>query len=929
MRRVVIIGNGITGVTAARHLRKRGRDEIVVVSAETRRFYSRTALMYVYMGHMTLEDTRPYEEGFWEKNRIRLVQDRVERVDTRARRLLLRGGDALSYEALVIASGSKSNRFGWPGQDLPGVQGFVGFQDLEELERNTRGIRRAVVVGGGLIGIEMAEMLLSRGAAVTFLVRERNFWNIVLPEQEARMIERRIREHGVDLRLETELREVLPGENGRVRAVVTGRGEEIPCGFVGLAVGVSPNIGFLEGSGVETDRGVLVNAFFETGVPGVWAGGDCAQFREPLPGRRPVEQVWYTGRMHGEQIAANVAGERGPYRPGVWFNSAKFFDLEFQTYGSVPSELPGDQETLYWEDPDGRRSIRINFHTQDRSVTGFNLLGIRGRHRVCERWIQGAHRIEEVVEQLGSLNFDPEFFRPFEQEVREAFRQRAAGSQTAREAEEGLFCQDPARETVDPGGAVSGRGPEPGNGSDSRRCRCRERPKDGTGMPGVVRSGNTRGSRPGLFGPAGSIGTAGMDRVQKAGLGLLAAGFLALLIAWAGAGSAASLLMLLLCAGGIGAGSVAYIWQTQRKAPAGVKNDGVMVSGLTARGVLGWSLAAVFIGFYVVLYWFPAGLVHLVRMLDPLSRALRGTPADSWFLYGTFYSAAVLLMGLRMLLKYRHNRYQIVRTASVIFFQLVLAFLIPSLMVRLHQPEYYFSYFWPLKYNALFPSEWQGLGSHPGGLGLYLFAWGAGMTFVATPVLTYFFGKRWYCSWVCGCGGLANTLGDPWRHLSDKSLRAWKIERYSIYAVLGFVTATTVLLWLNSCSGGEVLGTLSGVFARTYGFLIGAVFAGVVGVGFYPVLGTRVWCRFGCPMAAALGVLQKKISRFRITTNGGQCISCGYCSTYCEMGIDVRWYAQQGQDIVRASCVGCGICSLVCPRGVLNLENGPRSTRQA
>lgn len=107
-----------------------------------------------------------------------------------------------------------------------------------------------------------------------------------------------------------------------------------------------------------------------------------------------------------------------------------------------------------------------------------------------------------------------------------------------------------------------------------------------------------------------------------------------------------------------------------------------------------------------------------------------------------------------------------------------------------------------------------------------------------------------------------------------------------------------------------------------YGFLIGAAFSGVVGVGFYPLMGSRVWCRFGCPMAAYLGILQKAKSKFRITTNGGQCISCGNCSTYCEMGIDVKAYAQQGQDIVRSSCVGCGICSAVCPRGVLRLENG-------
>ncbi len=116
-------------------------------------------------------------------------------------------------------------------------------------------------------------------------------------------------------------------------------------------------------------------------------------------------------------------------------------------------------------------------------------------------------------------------------------------------------------------------------------------------------------------------------------------------------------------------------------------------------------------------------------------------------------------------------------------------------------------------------------------------------------------------------------------------------------------------------------------FQKPYGFLIGAAFSGVIGVGFYPLLGNRVWCRFGCPMAAYMGIFQRFKSRFRITTNGGQCISCGNCSTYCEMGIDVRHYAQKGENIVRASCVGCGICSAVCPRGVLKLENGTERNR--
>lgn len=415
-----------------------------------------------------------------------------------------------------------------------------------------------------------------------------------------------------------------------------------------------------------------------------------------------------------------------------------------------------------------------------------------------------------------------------------------------------------------------------------------------------------------------------LDRHDRIALGLIGVSLVCFLVAAFGAGNALPLVMFVLSVGLLTGGTLLY-FRRYAKRPAGIQNDGLVFSPMTARGAVGWIAGILFTGFYVVLYWFPWMLEGLVRMMDPLSYGLRGRAADQWFLYTFFYTFAIVVMGVRAILKYRHVRYQIVRTISVAFFQFGFAFLIPQILLRLNEPELYFSYFWPLDYDLLWPSQVSSLST--GQIGLVMVVWGAVLTFIATPVLTYFFGKRWYCSWICGCGGLAETLGDPFRHLSDKSLKAWRIERWMIYSVLVFIVVTTGLLWVNSATSGAILGGLTGSLSRVYGFLIGAVFAGVIGVGFYPLMGSRVWCRFGCPMAAVLGILQKYFSRFRITTNGGQCISCGNCSKYCEMGIDVRWYAQRGQNIIRASCVGCGICSAVCPRGVLRLENGSRAGR--
>ncbi len=313
------------------------------------------------------------------------------------------------------------------------------------------------------------------------------------------------------------------------------------------------------------------------------------------------------------------------------------------------------------------------------------------------------------------------------------------------------------------------------------------------------------------------------------------------------------------------------------------------------------------IGFYLLLYWAPHYITPWVIMHNPLSELLNGGLASQWFVYGTIYTVVILVMGVRMFSKYQHNKYQQVRTGSVMFFQAGFAFLIPEAMSRLGVPAMDLKNIWPLDYDFFFDWNLNALLSN-GGFGIFLLVWGIVLIVVAVPVMTYFFGKRWYCSWVCGCGGLAETLGDPYRQLSDKSLRAWKYERFIIHGVLVFaVVMTAAVLYHFFTGSSQVLFVDAFKIREWYGFLIGAGFAGVVGTGFYPLMGNRVWCRFGCPLAAYLGLVQRFKSKFRITTNGGQCISCGNCSTYCEMGIDVRWYAQRGQDIVRrvVSGVGC------------------------
>jgi len=444
-----------------------------------------------------------------------------------------------------------------------------------------------------------------------------------------------------------------------------------------------------------------------------------------------------------------------------------------------------------------------------------------------------------------------------------------------------------------------------------------------------------------------------MNLIQKIGLLIAGAGITIILLAWAGMNYESNGVMLSFALGSIVLGVFIYTYGIYKNKAEGIKNDGVFFRNYTNKGVIGWLMGIILTAFYIFLYWYPEHLGQgtgidgtnqgLVGLFDPLSMALKGKPSSQWFVYGTIYTTLIFSLGIKFMVKYRHNRYQLIRTIVVIISQLFLAYLIPEILDGMNfnnamstSGEYLGWYdtdiknTWPLDYDFFYSWHLDAMGQpayRPIGQ-FYLFV-GLAMFLIVTPVVTYFVGKRWYCSWVCGCGGLAETAGDSFRQLSSKKMSAWKLERWLIHSIMILIFIMTIAtLYGYFTDSGTFLGLdIYTYFQKPYGFLIGAAFSGVIGVGFYPILGNRVWCRFGCPMAGYMGIIQRFKSRFRITTNGGQCISCGNCSTYCEQGIDVRSYAQKGQNIVRASCVGCGVCSAVCPRGVLKLENGPEENR--
>jgi NADPH-dependent 2,4-dienoyl-CoA reductase/sulfur reductase-like enzyme len=412
----VIVGNGICGIESA--LALRGRDDsarITLVSDEHDHFFSRPALMYVFAGQTTLRDTEPYDRDLYERLRFEGLRKRVASVDPPGHVLLFEDGSRLSYDKLLLAAGSRARPAPWPGSEGPGLHYFVTLRDLEGLDAEARPGQRAMVVGGGLIGVEVAEILHHRGLHVDFVVRETWYFPLALDRQEAELVTEHLRGHGIEMRLGTNVSEIVRA-GGQIRAVRLETGEERLADIVVSAIGVVPNTGFLAGSGITLSKGGAVETddALRTSVPDIWAAGDCANVTWADGSRRP-EQLWYTARDQGRVAARSMLGDEVAYRRGTWYNSAKFFDLEYTTVGWVPVLLNWDNTPLdpgpdvrSWYQRVPGQSVSQRIVCKGDRVVGFNFLGSRWDHEPLARWIEERRSLDWVLAHLGEAQFDEE-----------------------------------------------------------------------------------------------------------------------------------------------------------------------------------------------------------------------------------------------------------------------------------------------------------------------------------------------------------------------------------------------------------------------------------------------------------------------------------------------------------------------------------------
>jgi NADPH-dependent 2,4-dienoyl-CoA reductase/sulfur reductase-like enzyme len=335
MTQHVIVGTGVAGISAAATLRQLDPGaEITLVGEDTHGFYSRPGLAYYLTDEIPEKQLYIYNKKDWQTLQLRYTRARVTRLDPAAKRIELGTAGALNYDRLLLATGSTAVRLSIPGADLQGVVKLDDFEDARRILALARRARHAVVIGGGVIAVELLEGLLQRGVEAHYFLRGDRYWPGVLEEKESRLIERRLVEHGARLHYHTEAAEIL-GRGGRVTGVRTQGGEQLRCDLVAVGIGVQPRTELAGSAGIRTERGILTDEYLRTSAADVFAAGDAAQVLDPSRGVALLDTLWHPARMQGIAAAYNMAGQLKAYLPGPAVNVLRLAGVMTTIVGAV------------------------------------------------------------------------------------------------------------------------------------------------------------------------------------------------------------------------------------------------------------------------------------------------------------------------------------------------------------------------------------------------------------------------------------------------------------------------------------------------------------------------------------------------------------------------------------------------------------------
>jgi NAD(P)H-nitrite reductase large subunit len=320
MTRYVIIGTGISGFSAAQTLSSlEPRAKITLVSEDPYGFYSRPGLAYYLTGEIPEKQLFPFLKKGKQNLEIQQVIGRVTRLTPQSHSLEINQQETMIFDRLLLAIGAKSAPLDIPGGDVHGVVKLDNLEDTRKILSLIRRTKTAVVIGGGVLGLELVEGLVAHRVKVHYLLRGDWYWSNVLTETEAHMVEHHLVHDGVTLHHRTEIAEIL-SKKGKIIGVRTSNDDVIRCDMLGVGIGVKACTELAQVAGLKTERGILVNEYLQTSDPDIFAAGDVAQIYDPLSGHSSIDNLWYPGRKQGHIAALNMAGQSKIYQRTVAIN---------------------------------------------------------------------------------------------------------------------------------------------------------------------------------------------------------------------------------------------------------------------------------------------------------------------------------------------------------------------------------------------------------------------------------------------------------------------------------------------------------------------------------------------------------------------------------------------------------------------------------
>lgn len=403
--RYVIIGSGVAGIAAIEAIRSLDTsNEVVMIGDDPHGFYSRPGLAYYLTGELHDKALFPRTADDYKRMNFRYLRGRVVKIFRDAHSLELADNTSIAYDKLLIAVGAQAIPLEVPGSNLEGVLKLDHMEDARRILKQARRGKTAIVVGGGITALELAEGLLARGMKVHYLLRGDRYWSNVLDERESKIVEHRLREHGITLHYHSELIEVT-GRNGRVSGVQLLNGTTMKCDLVAYAIGIRPRVELAKQAGLAIDRGILVNEYLQTNDPMVFAAGDVAQAYDPMTGRSIIDSLWNPAREQGYVAGLNMAGKSTAYIKAPPFNVTRLAGLTTTIIGTVGRGRDGDLIGIARGDSETWRELPDSTIAQ----SGFDVNSVRlmlGEKTVIGAIVIGDQKLSLPLEKIISERTD-------------------------------------------------------------------------------------------------------------------------------------------------------------------------------------------------------------------------------------------------------------------------------------------------------------------------------------------------------------------------------------------------------------------------------------------------------------------------------------------------------------------------------------------